>query len=171
LTAAFRVEKGPLVVALMRLELDVGDLRREATRCRDAQAARHAGMGRQTLRDWVHRYNAKGLAGLCDRPHPGPTPRLTPRQQAELAQIVEDGPGLATDGVVRWRRIDLPAGDRQALRVQLHERSCGVRREGFTSASQQRPAISKADHVGVAIPSWPGRNDERPSSPWLGPAL
>ncbi len=32
-----------------------------------ADAARAAGMDRQTLRDWVHRYNADGLAGLGDR--------------------------------------------------------------------------------------------------------
>src|SRR3954453_15094496 len=31
------------------------------------EAARAAGMDRQTLRDWVHRYNAEGLAGLRDR--------------------------------------------------------------------------------------------------------
>jgi Helix-turn-helix domain len=36
-----------------------------------ASAARLAGMDRQTLRDWVHRYNAKGIAGLYDRPKPG----------------------------------------------------------------------------------------------------
>ena len=32
------------------------------------EAARAAGMDRQTLRDWVHRYNAEGVAGLRDRP-------------------------------------------------------------------------------------------------------
>src|SRR3954467_11013560 len=35
------------------------------------EAARAAGMDRQTLRDWVHRYNAEGVAGLRDRPRPG----------------------------------------------------------------------------------------------------
>ena len=38
--------------------------------CRD-EAARAAGMDRQTLRDWVHRYNAEGIEGLRDRPRPG----------------------------------------------------------------------------------------------------
>jgi hypothetical protein len=33
-----------------------------------ASAARLAGMDRQTLRDWVHRYNAEGNAELCNRP-------------------------------------------------------------------------------------------------------
>ena len=30
-------------------------------------AAESCGMDRQTLRDWVHRYNAQGIAGLANR--------------------------------------------------------------------------------------------------------
>ncbi|MEO9188935.1 MAG: helix-turn-helix domain-containing protein [Acetobacteraceae bacterium] len=41
------------------------------------QAARLAGMERQALRDSVVRYNAEGLAGLQDRPRPGPNPGWT----------------------------------------------------------------------------------------------
>jgi transposase-like protein len=72
-------------------------------------AARAAGMDRQTLRDWVHRYNAEGLAGLHDRPRSGRKPRLTPEQEAELAAAVDQGPDPDRDGVVRWRRLDLRA--------------------------------------------------------------
>ena len=35
------------------------------------EAARSCGMDRQTLRDWVHRFNAEGLAGLSDRRRSG----------------------------------------------------------------------------------------------------
>ena len=49
-------------------------------------AAETCGMDRQTLRDWVHRYNAEGLAGLTNRPSPGRRPRLTPEQKAERAR-------------------------------------------------------------------------------------
>ena len=134
-----------MAVAVTRLELDASDLRRVATRCRDAKAARrmlalalvleghareaaarHAGMDRQTLRDWVHRYNAEGLAGLRDRPHRGPAPRLTPEQLKELATIVANGPDPATDGIVRWRRVDLQAVIARRFGVQLHERSVGL---------------------------------------------
>ena len=45
-------------------------------------AVRLAGMDRQTLRDWVHRYNAEGIAGLCDRPKPGRIPKLSEGQMA-----------------------------------------------------------------------------------------
>ena len=46
------------------------------------EAARAAGMDRQTLRDWVHRYNAEGVAGLRDRPRPGRPCGLDEGQQA-----------------------------------------------------------------------------------------
>ena len=41
-----------------------------------ADAARLAGMDRQTLSDWIHRYNAEGVAGLADRARSGRPARL-----------------------------------------------------------------------------------------------
>src|SRR5690242_21304209 len=106
-----------MVVAITRRELGAGELRREAARCPDARAARRmlalalvleggsretaaraAGMDRQSLRDWVHRYNAEGLAGLRGRRRPGRRPRLT-AEEAELAAAVERGPDPDRDGV------------------------------------------------------------------------
>ena len=72
-----------------------------------ASAARLGGMERQTLRDWVHRFNAAGPSGLTDRKAPGAAPRLSAAQKAELAALVEAGPQPEADGVVRWRCIDL----------------------------------------------------------------
>ena len=57
-----------------------------------ASAARLAGMDRQTLRDWVHRYNAEGIAGLCNRPAPGRRPKLSKGQMAALKMVVLAGP-------------------------------------------------------------------------------
>jgi transposase len=70
-------------------------------------AAETCGMDRQTLRGWVHRYNAEGLSGLHDLKTPGPKPKITAEQQAELAALVEAGPDPVRHGVVRWRRVDL----------------------------------------------------------------
>src|SRR4051794_28032098 len=117
-----------MTVGITRYELGAGGLRREARRGRGGggprrvpapglgvgggpreEAARHAGMDRQTLRDWVRRYNAEGLAGLRDRPRSGRRPRLTPGQEAELVTAVGQGPDPDRDGVVRWRRVDLRA--------------------------------------------------------------
>jgi transposase len=92
----------------------------------------------------VRRYNAEGLAGLRDRPHPGPAPRLTPEQLAELARIVEDGPDPARDGVVRWRRVDLQVVIERRFGVHLHKPSVGkvLRCLGFArlSVRPKRPS-------------------------------
>src|ERR671910_1917856 len=88
-------------------------------------AARAAGTDRQTLRDWVHRYNAEGVAGLSNRRAPGPTPRLSDGQEAELARWVEKGADLERDGVVRWRCRDLRARIEHEFGVRFHERTVG----------------------------------------------
>jgi transposase len=168
-----------MAVAITRRELDAGGLRREAGRCRDAKAARRmlalglvlegssreaaaraAGMDRQTLRDWVHRYNEEGLAGLRDRARSGRRPRLTPEQEAELATAVERGPDPDREGVVRWRRVDLQALIETRFAVHLHERSVGkvLRRLGFARLSV-RPKHPLSDPVAQdafkkASPTW-----------------
>src|ERR1700682_2221949 len=110
-------------VSITRLDLTASELRRAASGEKDSAAARRilalalvldgvdrktaaetCGMDRQTLRDWVHRYNAAGLAGLRNLKSPAPGSKLTARQQAELAELVEAGPDPAVHGVVRWRR-------------------------------------------------------------------
>src|SRR6201993_885878 len=65
-----------------------------------ASAARLAGMDRQTLRDWVHRYNEAGIAGLRNRPAPGRSPKLTEGQMAALKAVVLAGPDPVMDGAV-----------------------------------------------------------------------
>jgi hypothetical protein len=57
-----------------------------------SEAASSNGMDRQTLRDWVHRYNEEGVEGLKTRPIPGRTPYLTEQQMAELYELVVKGP-------------------------------------------------------------------------------
>src|SRR5688500_201187 len=71
------------------------------------EAARTAGMDRQTLRDWVHRYNAAGIEGLRDRPRAGRPCRLGEGQQATLKALVLRGPKLERDGCAAWRAGDL----------------------------------------------------------------
>jgi transposase len=71
------------------------------------EAARVGGVGRQIVRDWVHRFNAEGPAGLIDRKAPGQTAKLDAAQRQALVGLVERGPTPAVDGVVRWRLVDL----------------------------------------------------------------
>src|SRR5689334_16282135 len=70
-------------------------------------AAAVGGVGLQTVRDWVLRFNAKGPAGLATGKAPGQQSRLDEAKRAALRQIVEDGPIPAVHGVVRWRIVDL----------------------------------------------------------------
>ena len=82
-------------------------------------------MDRQTLRDWIHRYNAAGIAGLADLPRSGRGAALSAEQQAEFISLVLAGPELARDGVVRWRCIDLRSEIAERFAVTMHERSVG----------------------------------------------
>ena len=82
-------------------------------------AAKIGGMDRQTLRDWVHRFNAFGPEGLFDNWTAGPKPRLSEEQRAQLAQIVEAGPDREKDGVVRRMRR-MAKAHRQTRNHHIH---------------------------------------------------
>ncbi len=136
--------------ALARRSKDVNQSRRllSLAAVRDGkergEAARIGGMDRQTLRDWVHRFNAAGPEGLFDHWTDGPKPRLSAAQLAEFAKIVEAGPDRARDGVVRWRRVDLKRVIAETFGVDFHERYVGtlLRKLGFShiSARPRHPA-------------------------------
>ena len=116
------------------------------------EAAQSCGMDRQTLRDWVHRYNDAGLAGLSDKKgRTGPKPLLSPDQEAEVAKLVRKGPDPKEDGVVRWRRMDLARVIKARFGVALAERTVGalLHRLGFSHVSP-RPRHPKADAVARA---------------------
>ena len=100
-------------------------------------AAKIGGMDRQTLRDWVHRFNASGPNGLVDNWTEGPKPRLSEEPLAELARIVEVGPDRERDGVVRWRRIDLKRVIAERFGVDFHPRYVGklLHKLGFSHMS------------------------------------
>ena len=108
------------------------------------EAARIGGMDRQTLRDWVHRFNAHGPEGLLDNWSRGPEPRLSEVQRAKVAELVETGPDRAVHGVVRWRRIDLQRVILERFGVAYHERTIGKLLKGLgfahISARPRHPA-------------------------------
>ena len=116
-----------------------------------AVAARSTGMDRQTLRDWVHRFNAVGPSGLVDRKAPGRQRRLDAEQQRELARCLENGPELAQDGVARWRLVDLCALVERRFGVRYRERGMGklVRALGFSRVSA-RPQHPRSDPAAQA---------------------
>ncbi len=170
-------------VMITRLDLDAGGLRLAASRSRDASAsrrmlalalvlegsrrldaARTCGMDRQTLRDWVHRYNEQGLAGLSDARRTGRPPRLQPDQLATLAGWVRAGPDPVKDGIVRWRRADLAAKVAADLGVVVAGRTMGkiLHRLGFAHLSA-RPRHPEADPAAQTA-------HKKTSSTWSPPA-
>ena len=132
-----------MTIAITRTDLDAGGFRAAARRTTDAvaarrmlalalvlegqnrtEAARAAGMDRQTLRDWVHRYNAQGLQGLTNRQNRGaPKRKLTAAQEAEVADWVRAGPTWQVHKVVRWRCCDLRDEIARHFGVKMHERT------------------------------------------------
>src|SRR5438132_9858344 len=110
----------------VRRDYSSRELRRLATRVKDAAQARRllaiaavlngssreeageiGGMDRQTLRDWVIRFNEEGPDSLVNKSSPGAPGKLTEEHKAFLVRLVEEGPIPAVDGVVRWRACDL----------------------------------------------------------------
>ena len=116
--------------------------------CTRTAAAQSAGMQRQTLRDWVHRYNAEGIAGLLDWPRPARPGLLSAEQAAAFDAIVEAGPDVAVDGVVRWRRVDLKRVVAQRFGVVMAERTIGdlLHARGFRHVSV-RPRHPNCDEA------------------------
>ena len=118
-----------------------------------AEAAKIGGMDRQTLRDWVHRFNARGPEGLKDDLAREKPRRLSATQQAELAEIVETGPDRAVDGVVRWRRIDLQRVIAERFGVQSprahHRQAAEASRASRISAPAAAPQARWRGHRGL----------------------
>jgi transposase len=152
-------------IAVINLEYSAADLRRVASREKRGEVVRRLlalamilegrtrsesaelnGMDRQTLRDWVHRYNAEGLAGLTSRVGPGPAPLLNEAQMAELLALVVNGPDPEVDKVVRWRCVDLQAQVARRFSVETTERTIGrwLRQLNLTRL-QPRPFHPKKD--------------------------
>ena len=152
-------------IAITRTELTAAELRLASGKAPDARSARRmlalalvlegvdrktaaetCGMDRQTLRDWVHRYNAEGLFGLTNRCYAGPPRRLSASDLSALAELVEKGPDPEKDGVVRWRRVDLQRLIEARFGVVMHERTVGkqLKALGFVRLSV-RPRHPKSD--------------------------
>jgi transposase len=154
----------------IRQDFDAATLRRLATTVADAdqvrrllalaavydgkdreEAARIGGMDRQTLRDWVHRFNERGPDGLVNVKAPGRPPRLSKDQMEELGRLVEAGPDPEKDGVARWRCVDLKRVVGARFAVDLSEVSLGrvLRKLGFSHISA-RPLHPKQDPEAIA---------------------
>ena len=115
------------------------------------EAARSAGMDRQTLRDWVIRYNAHGLDGLADQWGDGRPPKLRPEEKAELVAIVLAGPDPEATGISAFTREDLVRLCQERFGKSLHVSSMGrILHELGLSRQKARPSHPQKDEAAQA---------------------
>src|SRR5215211_4200605 len=111
-----------------------------------AEAARAAGIERQSLRDAVVRFNAEGLAGLIDRPYGRRPERLSEAEQAVLVNHILRGPDLDHGEPSAWTLPDLC----RFIEARFNKRMCPqsmsrvVRRLGL-SKQKARPVHPQRD--------------------------
>lgn len=116
-----------------------------------ADAARLAGMDRQSLRDWVHRFNVEGIEGLYDRPHTGRPSRLSEGQMAAFKALVLRGPDVEKDGVSSWTAKDLCRIVQQRYQVSYSENGMLKLLKNLDLSWQKtRPVHPKADRKAQA---------------------
>ena len=133
-----------VAIAITRLDLTATELRAASAKSRDAPAARRmlalalvlegvdrktaaetCGMDRQTLRDWVHRYNAGGL-GRAVEPSGGAAPTAARSRSGVRARGLAGGrsrPGGGRRGSLAAAGPARRITDR--FGVELHERTVG----------------------------------------------
>ena len=127
-------------------------------------AARAAGMDRQTLRDWVLRYNAHGIDGLADRWNGGRPPTFTADEQAEIVSIVLAGSDPETTGISAYTLEDLAHICKTRFGKRMHPWSLGrlLKRLGL-SRQKTRPVHPETDPAAAAA------FKKRPASPAVNP--
>jgi transposase len=113
------------------------------------EAAEIGGVGLQTVRDWVLRFNAEGPAGKA----PGNRPILGDRERAALRRIVEDGPIPSVHGVVRWRIVDLMQWLWEEFRLSVSKQTMSkeLRAMGFRKLSARPRHHAKDDDAEAAF--------------------
>ena len=115
------------------------------------EAAKSAGMDRQTLRDWVLRYNAHGIDGLFDRWNGGRPSTFTAEEQAQLVEIVLAGPDPEVSGRSALTLEDLAGICEQRFGKRMHPWSLGrlLKRLGL-SRQKTRPSHPMKDEAAAA---------------------
>jgi transposase len=116
------------------------------------KAAQVGGVGLQTVRDWVVRFNAHGPEALIDGKAPGNACKLRACHREALLALVESGPIPAVHGVVRWRLKDLVQWLWDEFRIGVSETTLGreLRTLGYRKLSARPRHHAKSD-AAVAV--------------------
>jgi transposase len=117
------------------------------------QAAEIGGVGPQTVRDWVLRFNARGPDGLLDRKAPGQPSILSDEHRQRLSEMIESGPIPAVQGVVRWRLADLMQWLWEEYRIRISKQTLSreLRALNFRKLSARPRHHARSDQTVVAF--------------------
>jgi len=120
-----------------------------------SKAARVGGVGLQTVRDWVVRFNAHGPEALIDGKAPGNACKLQACHREALLALVESGPVPAVHGVVRWRLKDLVQWVWDEFRIEVSETTLGgeLRALGIASSRPGRAIMPRARPLWLLLKS------------------
>jgi transposase len=166
-----RKDRTPIVLRKLAKETDDARVARRILAIASAldgmsreDAARSAGMDRQTLRDWVLRYNAHGINGLADRWSGGRPPTFTADEQAKIVRLVLAGPDIEASGLSAYTLEDLAKICEERFCKRMHPWSLGrlLKKLGL-SRQKTRPIHPETDPVAAAA------FKKRPTHPELNP--
>jgi transposase len=166
-----RKDRTPVVLRKLAKETDDARVSRRILAIANAldgmsreDAARAAGMDRQTLRDWVLRYNAHGVDGLADRWNGGRPSTFTADEQVEIVRIVLAGPEIETSGLSAYTLEDLADICEERFGKRMHPWSLGrlLKKLGL-SRQKTRPIHPETNPVAAAA------FKKRPTDPAINP--
>ncbi len=119
------------------------ELKQQGWKQQDIAAA--LGVTEGAVSHWLKRAREQGVEGLRRPPAPGPQPRLTPEQLAQLPALPR--PAGVRSGSVRlpWAGVDVPAGGRSHPPHVWRQVSSSARQSALARRAPQRAA---ATHTG-----------------------
>src|SRR3712207_4975111 len=111
-----------------------------------AQIAAIARQNEETVRRWLVRYAAEGIAGLADAPRAGAPPKITPAYRERLLQIVRQRPRSLGLPFSLWTAARLADYLAETTKLRLSPASvCRVLRAGGMALSRPQHTITSPD--------------------------
>ncbi len=118
-----------------------------------AEVARLVGASLSSVKRWKRSWREGGTAALAAKPHPGPTPKLSPDQKQALVAILKAGPVAAGFKTDLWTCARVAKVVRKKFRVSYHPDHLGriLHDLGFTP---QKPRRVAREQDAEAVQRW-----------------
>jgi transposase len=130
--------------------------------------AAYLGVSTRAVGNWVAAYRAAGEDGLKARPHPGPRPKLTKRQEQAVLSWLAKSPkafGYATE-LWTTRRLAEVIEKRYGVRFNSNYLAEWLTRRGYSPQKPETKAVER-DNPAIArwvAEDWPRIKKKRPTS-------